>query len=105
MPRSNILNDYTAAEIAAAREKAGAKRAIRPCLWCEKSVSMRHDQHFCSSSCRAAYARAAAEIEKERAWLEKAQWRAEREALVREIQRLRKKTGEPEFNPDSPALG
>lgn len=104
MPQSNILNDYTAAEIAAAREKAGAKRAIRPCLWCEKSVSMRHDQHFCSSSCRAAYARAAAEIEKERAWLEKAQWRVEREALVREIQRLRKKTGEPEFNPDSPAL-
>jgi hypothetical protein len=102
MSRPIILNDYTSAEIEAARAKLGSKRAERPCLWCEKVVSMRGDQHFCSAPCRASYARAAAQIEVERRAVEKQHWLAERDELIKEIQRLRRAVGEPDFTPRPP---
>lgn len=104
MTRPVILNDYTSAEIEAARAKLGSKRAERPCLWCEKVVSMRGDQHFCSAPCRASYARAAAQIEVERRELEKRHWLIERDELIKEIQRLRAALGMAEFHgPELPA--
>ena len=89
-----ILNDFTAAEIQAARARLGSPRTDRSCLWCEKVKSMRADQHFCSTACRAAYARAAAQIAHERLVREKEIWLLEREELIREIAELRHRLGE-----------
>jgi hypothetical protein len=93
MTRPVILNDFTAAEIQEARARLGTKRTERPCLWCEKTKLMRSDQNFCSPSCRAAYARAAAQVVYERLLREKEMWLLEREALIKEIAELRHKIG------------
>ncbi len=94
MPPPVILNDFTAAEIQAARARLGSPRTDRPCLWCEKIKSMRADQHFCSTACRSAYARTAAQIAHERLVREKEIWLTEREGLIREIAELRHRLGE-----------
>lgn len=94
MPPPVILNDFTAAEIQAARARLGSPRTDRPCLWCEKVKSMRADQHFCSTACRAAYARAAAQLAHERLVREKEAWLIEREGLIQEIAELRHRLGD-----------
>ena len=89
------FRDFTSAELAQLREASRpSTKKEGSCLWCERVVSMRSDQKFCSASCRAAYANAAARLAYEKLLREKAAWELEREELIRELSALRKRLQE-----------
>lgn len=90
------LNDLTHEQIQAIRAELEARKGKedKHCLWCEAKRLMRADQKFCSASCRAQYAQAAARAQYETLCREKEAWALEREELVREIAALRARLGE-----------
>lgn len=85
----DIINNLTQAEILAIRERALEKRSIRMCLWCQKEMSMRKDQKFCCSNCRALFSKYSTQILYDRLLSEQVAWTQEREGLLREISELR----------------
>lgn len=90
------LNDLTREQIQSLRAEIEARKGKedKHCLWCEAKRLMRADQKFCSASCRAQYAQAAARVQYELLCREKEAWLLEREGYVKEIAALRMRLGE-----------
>jgi predicted nucleic acid-binding Zn ribbon protein len=84
----DVLNTLTFEELDAMRE--AAKPKAKHCLTCDKEVRMKPGQLFCSPACRVRYAREQARVQYEALMKERQAWTEEREALVREVQELRK---------------
>ena len=83
----DVLNTLTKAELETIKLRSVKEK--RHCAFCDKAILMRPDQLFCSASCRAKYAQAAARLAYERLVQEKDAWARERAALVKEVARLR----------------